>query len=312
MFVRLGVVVVLALAVGCGGSQSAPAPVAAGPAIEDFGPGLASHEEPADKLSVAANRVLAASYKVAPAGEAGTLMTEWAIHDAARWPGAETRVVVELTDAKVIVRVQCRMADGSCARTVPDGVELVALAQRLADGIAGDGSADHVLGKLRRTRDDVCACKDRTCVEEAEQRLMDWAMRHMDELKDLKPTEAQDDEADRIQDEMDACKERIAPAPRPEPSPSTPVTPLPPGGTGSKACDAYLATFEQVVQKCGEKMGPALEAMIQSRNAQLDAFAEWATLDKKSRKAAVDAAEPGCKAANDALRQAATSMGCAL
>ncbi|MBZ0236298.1 MAG: hypothetical protein K8M05_28480 [Deltaproteobacteria bacterium] len=309
---RLGVVVVLALAVGCGGSQSAPATVAAGPAVEDFGPGLALHEASADKLSLAANRVLAASYQVAPAGEAGTLMTEWAVHDAARWPGAETRVVVELTDQKVIVRVQCRMANGSCARTVPDGVELVALAQRLADGIAGDGSADQVLGKLRGTRDDVCACKDSTCVEEAEQRLMDWAMSHMEKLKDLKPTEAQNEEADRIQDEMQACKERIAPAPRPEPSPSTPVTPLPPGGTGSKACDAYLATFDQVVQKCGEKMGPALEAMIQSRNAQLDAFAEWATLDKKSRKAAVDAAEPGCKAANDALRQAATSMGCAL
>lgn len=138
-------------------------------------------------------------------------------------------------------------------------------------------------------------------------------MKNMDKLKNMKPTRAQDEEADRIEDAMDACKERIAPSPPAATvGPSEPLTPLPPGGTGSKPCDEYLATFDTIVENCADRMGPALDAMIQSRNAQVEAFAEWSKLDKKSKKAAVDAAKEGCTAARDALRQSAESMGCTL
>ncbi|HUQ07415.1 MAG TPA: hypothetical protein VM261_33210, partial [Kofleriaceae bacterium] len=165
---------------------------------------------------------------------------------------------------------------------------------------------------------DVCACTSQACVEVVEKRMVNWAMDHLDELKKIKPTRAQDAEADRIDDEMDACKARIAAASSPSPSASSSppsassvtLTPLPPGGTGSPACDEYLRAFDTVIVTCREKLGPALDAMIQSRNAQVEAFAEWGALDAASKKAALDAAETGCKAAADGIRQAAASMAC--
>ena len=84
------------------------------------------------------------------------------------------------------------------------------------------------------------------------------------------------------------------------------------GSTGSPECDEYLKTFDDVVAKCKDKMGPALDAMKQSRDAQAQAFQQWATLDEASKKAAVEAAATGCKSATDALKQSATSMGCTL
>jgi hypothetical protein len=83
-------------------------------------------------------------------------------------------------------------------------------------------------------------------------------------------------------------------------------------GTGSPECDEYLKTFDDVVAKCKDKMGPALDAMKQSRDAQADAFKQWGALDEASRKATIEAAATGCKSATDALKQSATSMGCTL
>jgi hypothetical protein len=84
------------------------------------------------------------------------------------------------------------------------------------------------------------------------------------------------------------------------------------GSTGSPECDEYLKTFDDVVAKCKDKMGPALDAMKQSRDAQAEAFKQWGSLDEASKKTAVEAAATGCKSATDALKQSATSMGCTL
>jgi hypothetical protein len=232
--------------------------------------------------------------------------TEWAVHDARRWPGGQTRVVVEISADKVIVRVQCRAAKDSCTRTLPQGVELVALAQSIADEIAWSGAGDPILATMRRFKDDVCACRDRACVDEVEKTMMEWAMKNMDLFKKMKPTKAQDVEADQISEAMDACKEKL------EPERDPIVRSFPSGKTGSPECDEYLATFDKVVTTCADKLGPALDAMKQSREAQAEAFQQWATLDDASFQATVEAAASGCKAANDAVRQSARSMGCKL
>ncbi len=82
--------------------------------------------------------------------------------------------------------------------------------------------------------------------------------------------------------------------------------------TGSPECDEYLKTFDDVVNKCKDKLGPALDAMKQSRDAQADAFKQWGSLDEASKKATIEAAATGCKSATDAIKQSATSMGCTL
>lgn len=84
------------------------------------------------------------------------------------------------------------------------------------------------------------------------------------------------------------------------------------GSTGSPECDEYLKTFDDVVNKCKDKLGPALDAMKQSRDAQADAFKQWGSLDEASKKATIEAAATGCKSATDAIKQSATSMGCTL
>jgi uncharacterized lipoprotein NlpE involved in copper resistance len=84
------------------------------------------------------------------------------------------------------------------------------------------------------------------------------------------------------------------------------------GSTGSPECDEYLKTFDDVVAKCKDKLGPALDAMKQSRDAQAEAFKSWGTLDEASKKATIEAAATGCKSATDAIKQSATSMGCTL
>lgn len=308
------VTVGLGLGPACGGA-SPPTSTAAAPAapvVEEFGPGLVLHRTSKEALTADASRVLAASYTLEPADGTGLLTTAWATHDAERWPGAETRVLVELTDDRVIVRIQCRHQRGTCARTQPPEVALVELSQRLAEQIGGALDADRVLAVMREFKDAVCACTVPSCLTATEKKMMEWAMENMEAFKDIKPTRAQDETADRIQDEMDACRERVAGEPDPSPGAPIDLVPAPPGGTGSKACDRYLETFDLVVARCRQQLGPALDAMLQARNAQVEAFAQWSSLDKASRKAAIEAAETGCKAANDALRQSATSMGCTL
>lgn len=70
---------------------------------------------------------------------------------------------------------------------------------------------DEVLTKMGEFKDQVCACADAACVERAEKNLMEWAMKNMEQLKDIKPSPAQQERADQIQAEMTACKERITP-----------------------------------------------------------------------------------------------------
>ena len=80
----------------------------------------------------------------------------------------------------------------------------------------GGGGADEILGKMRGFKDKVCACKDKACVEGVEKEMMEWAMKNMDKMKNMKPTKAQDEAANKIEDEMDKCKERLEASPAPQ------------------------------------------------------------------------------------------------
>lgn len=78
--------------------------------------------------------------------------------------------------------------------------------------------------------------------------------------------------------------------------------------TGVPECDDYLKAFEALT-KC-DKAGPALEGLKQGLEASKAAWGSWKDMDEASRKAAQQAAGPGCKAGADAIKQTAASMGC--
>jgi hypothetical protein len=80
------------------------------------------------------------------------------------------------------------------------------------------------------------------------------------------------------------------------------------GLTGVPECDEYLKAFEALT-KC-DKAGPALDGLKQGLEASKTAWGSWKDLDEASRKAAQQAAGPGCKAGADAIKQTAASMGC--
>lgn len=82
--------------------------------------------------------------------------------------------------------------------------------------------------------------------------------------------------------------------------------------TGSPECDEYLKTFDNMANKCKDKLGPAFDAMQQARDAQAEAFKQWAELDETAKKAAREAAATGCKSATDALKESASAMGCTI
>jgi hypothetical protein len=83
-------------------------------------------------------------------------------------------------------------------------------AEECLDKVGTGSGADAILGKMRSFKDKVCACRDKSCVEEVEKEMMEWAMKNMDKMKNTKPTKAQDEAADKIEDEMDKCKERLS------------------------------------------------------------------------------------------------------
>lgn len=75
------------------------------------------------------------------------------------------------------------------------------------------GAVAEVLDQLRSTKDEICACTDAACVEDVEGGFMTWMMANIERFRDVKPSRAQEEEADRIEKEMRACKERLEGAP---------------------------------------------------------------------------------------------------
>jgi len=66
-----------------------------------------------------------------------------------------------------------------------------------------------VLEKMGELRDKACACKDLPCVEKVEKELVAWATKNMEMMKDMKPTKEQDERAEKLSDEMRACREKV-------------------------------------------------------------------------------------------------------
>ncbi len=74
----------------------------------------------------------------------------------------------------------------------------------------GGGGADELLGKMRGFKDKMCKCTDKACVDNVEKEMMEWAMKNMEKMKNLKPTKAQDEAGDKLQDEMEKCKDKAS------------------------------------------------------------------------------------------------------
>ncbi len=105
---------------------------------------------------------------------------------------------------------------------------LIAVAMLGLAGGCGGSAADDLLGKMKGIKNKTCACKDMACVEKVEKEGMEWMMKNADKFKNVKPSKSQDAEADKLDDEMDACKAKLKPPePAAPPAPADPVAPPP-------------------------------------------------------------------------------------
>lgn len=97
----------------------------------------------------------------------------------------------------------------------------------------GGGGADEIIGKMRSFKDKMCKCTDKACVEGVEKEMMEWAMKNMEKMQKIAKTatKAQEEAADKIEDEMDKCKDKAmgeAPAPADPAAPPAPTEPAAP------------------------------------------------------------------------------------
>ena len=83
----------------------------------------------------------------------------------------------------------------------------------------GKKGIDGALDKMEDFKNKVCACKDMDCAKKTSAD-MDTYMKGLEkDMKDTKPSKAQDERADKIGDDMAACMKKLEPAAPPAATP---------------------------------------------------------------------------------------------
>jgi hypothetical protein len=71
------------------------------------------------------------------------------------------------------------------------------------------GSIPCALDWLDYYADLACACTDRACSDDVQERMMAWLSAADEGMKDAKPTKMEDERADKVMDRMGSCMEKF-------------------------------------------------------------------------------------------------------
>ncbi len=77
----------------------------------------------------------------------------------------------------------------------------------------GKKGIDGALDKMEDFKVKVCACKDMDCAKKTSDDMDKYMQGLEKDMKDTKPTKAQDERADKVKEQMDECMKKLAPAP---------------------------------------------------------------------------------------------------
>ncbi len=201
---RSPVVLVLVLvAVVVAGCRSAPGPraPAGAPAIA---PVATTAARPAPASALYPDRVLAREVLVTMRG-----FTDEACACADRACVADVQTRMAAWAAPRLPRIQ-RLTPTADENEAAEAlhVRMQVCLDRLAPAVMPLTGAV-VLGQLRGFKDDICACRDKTCVAGVQERMLAWAVENLEAMKGLEPTPAEGEEAELIDTELSACIERI-------------------------------------------------------------------------------------------------------
>lgn len=104
-------------------------------------------------------------------------------------------------------------------------------------GCGGGGGPEEAMSKMKTARDKICKCADVECADKAKDEFRDWIKANRDKLKDSKPSDSFKKSYKAVEDEADACMDKLRdaakakeappapPAPPAEPAPAAPPTP---------------------------------------------------------------------------------------
>jgi hypothetical protein len=83
----------------------------------------------------------------------------------------------------------------------------------LANRGFGGNTARTLLRKLDEFVEMMCACQDVACTDHVDKEMIGWMLKNAETFKDVKPTKAEEDEADEMEDRMRACKAKLQASP---------------------------------------------------------------------------------------------------
>jgi hypothetical protein len=179
---------------------------------------------------------------------------------------------------------------------------------------AREGDEVTLIGKME---DAMCACQDAACVERVQHEYKDFMKRENDRYHgNVKPSPQVMKRAEHMSD----CAARAYEASGDTPHHGTGLDhtggdwhPAPPPGagddgeTGIPDCDAYLRLFDAYIQ-CDKIPEATKEATREGIAAQKEAFAELKDAPDDAKQTAAET----CRESADALKQAASALGCSL
>jgi hypothetical protein len=118
--------------------------------------------------------------------------------------------------AKELNGARATPAQGKRAETIDR--EMIACQEKFGIPTRDHERAQQMVRELRGFQVQYCACPDMDCVAIVDAAMKQWATSRANEIKKLKPTKAQDDEAAGLEKEIKECIARIKAQKPPDPS----------------------------------------------------------------------------------------------
>lgn len=91
----------------------------------------------------------------------------------------------------------------------------------------GGGGADEAMSRMKTARDKICKCSDLDCAKKAKDEFRSWMKSNRDKLKDEKPSKSFIEKFNAVEEEADACMDKLRDKDKPAdpaPAPAAPPT----------------------------------------------------------------------------------------
>jgi hypothetical protein len=76
-------------------------------------------------------------------------------------------------------------------------------------GACGKDAGDKALAKMEDFKNQICACKDKECLEKVQKDMTEWMESMSKEMSDKKPTKAQEEKGEKIFKELEECTTKL-------------------------------------------------------------------------------------------------------